>query len=105
MKTYYWVNDTSPDTSGWRTRHRSALHSRRYNIVIMLEGWCKYATEHQNRLGTSISEDYVLGPQWARLGKALHGLLDGETGDLNCGTLSTIIHDNIAEAGFDWEEI
>jgi hypothetical protein len=41
-----------------------------------------------------------MGPEWFALGKAIHGLLDGETGRLDCGTLSTIIHDTAAAEGF-----
>ena len=106
MKPYYWVSETMSDTGGWKARHQSALHSQPHqHIVLMLRGWCSYADRHRKRFESSIGEDYVLGPDWARLGKALHGLLNGDTGDLDCGTLSTIIHDNIAEAGFDWELI
>lgn len=50
-----------------------------------------------------IGEDYVLGPEWATIGRALLALLNGETGRLDCGTLDGIIRDTLRAEGTEDE--
>lgn len=99
-----------PDTGGWRLRHQTAVieaeKHRPYTthervIVQAIGAWCDYAKAHAELYEAPIGEDYVLGLCWARWGFALRDLLNGNCGRLDCGTLDTIIHDNLKEQGFD----
>ncbi|MGE3279717.1 MAG: hypothetical protein AB7H90_03335 [Alphaproteobacteria bacterium] len=114
MKTLDWTPN-HPDTSGWKERHNLAVRQSRMmtsaekleletQIARAIHAWVYYAEAHRKRFESPIGEDYVLGPAWARWGFALHELLNGETGRLDCGTLSSIINDNLAEQGFKPED-
>ncbi len=87
-----------PDTNGWRERHKKARWVE--PIAHAIKAWVDYALEHEARFGSPIGEDGVLGPAWEQWGLALRTLLNGETGDLDCGTLDTILVDNLVEQGF-----
>ena len=50
--------------------------------------------------GSPIGEDGVLGEYWAEWGKALRGLLNGDCGRLDCGSLDTVLVDNLLEQKF-----
>lgn len=99
-----------PNDSGWQDRHIAALRGYRAiafetDIVNLLTGWAKYADSHQVRYEDGIGSDGMFGPAWARLGAGIHALLDGETGRLDCGTLSAFIHNTLQAEGFTWEEL
>lgn len=104
MKSITYVNDKFPDTSGWKARHLAAVRGRdqaRGGAVAMgIDAWACYASEHRRRYEAPISEDGFLGPLWAEWGKALRGLLNGDMGNFDCGTLDSIIYDNAREQGF-----
>lgn len=97
-----------PNTGGWQDRHRLAVNSeyraprwQEGSIVQAIGAWCDYAATHEVRFESPIGQDYVLGPAWARWGFALRELLNGNLGRLDAGTLDTIIHDNLAEQGYN----
>lgn len=99
-----------PDTTGWKVRHQHATRPARtavpirtaeQSITFGLQAWVSYAVAHHARFQSKIGDDYVLGPAWAAWGAAIRTLLNGETGNLDCGTLDTIIRDNLREQGFD----
>ena len=90
-----------PNDTGWQDNHLAALRRPRgfeVPIITMLEGWAKYADQVRIEYGGGL--DQVLGSRWADLGRAIHGLLDGETGRLDCGTLSSFIHGALESQGF-----
>lgn len=93
------------DTTGWSTRHLKAVTSpgtgfeRAY--VEMLRGWLRYADVHATRYDSGIGDDGVLGPLWARIGDALLGLLNGDLGNMDGGTLDGIIRDTLLAEDFD----
>jgi hypothetical protein len=93
---------------GWMNRHLAAVLTPRNGIesalVQMFSGWLKYADEH-NRYETGIGSDYVLGVEWAKIGGALLGLLNGETGRLDCGTLDSLIRNVLSAEGIDPENV
>ena len=60
---------------------------------------------HKARFESAIGEDYVLGPQWQAIGEGLRGLLNGETGRLDCGTLDGFILATLDENGIDTETL
>lgn len=92
----------------WQSRHMTAVHLPRgfeRPIVWMLEQWLRYADVHQNRYDSKIGEDYVLGVYWQDIGKAIRGLLNGECGRLDCGTLDGLILNTMQECGIDISDL
>lgn len=103
MKNLHWLPN-HPDTTKWKERHYAALDFPKgfeKPIVRMLQGWIEYAVLHNEQYESPIGEDGLLGVSWAHLGKAIRELLNGDTGRLDCGTLDTILVDNLKEQGFD----
>jgi hypothetical protein len=68
-------------------------------IVTLLEGLKKYAKAHEDRFGSPISEDYILGPALESIAEGVRTLLNGETGRLDCGTLDTMLAEYLAKDG------
>ena len=101
MKTLSYI-PAHPDDTGWKSRHVRAINSG-HVVARAIETWCVYAARHARLYGSRIGEDRVLGPAWADWGRALRALLNGDCGDLDCGTLDMIVHDNLREQGFDPE--
>lgn len=98
-----------PNDTGWQDRHVEALYAPRgfeAAIVNGIAAWARYADEHNARYPgetpqeSRIGNDYAMGPHWESWGRSLHGLLNGETGRLDCGTLSAFIHDTLHAEGF-----
>src|SRR5689334_11744723 len=101
MKASMLANRTMPNTGGWQDRHDAAVkhialfqnprHDFETAVVEMFKGWAKYAEDHKARYESPIGDDGVLGDYWESIGDALRGLLNGETGRLDCGTLDGFI--------------
>ena len=99
---------TDPDfpvgnVGNWQERHRAALFTPRENeagIVGMVKMWLHYADMHQLRFESSIGEDGILGDEWSAIGRGLLGLLNGETGRLDCGILDGCIRGALVAEGF-----
>ena len=97
----------------WKQRHNEAITAATRGVhttfegpmVRMMTGWATYAADHHNRFESAIGEDYILGVEWLKIGKALLGLLNGETGRLDCGTCDGFIRDTILENGFTEEQL
>jgi len=98
------------DSSGWKERHLNAVYEGLSDnskvtleraMVLMIKGWCLYAEAMKQQLDWNIGDDQVLGDEWFKIGEALRGLLNGDMGRLDGGTLDTIIADNLNEQGFD----
>ena len=79
----------------------AGVHGLERAYVLMLRGWLEYADAHRLTMGSKIGDDHVLGDEWFKIGEALRGLLNGDLGRLDGGTLDTIIADNLNEQGFD----
>lgn len=97
-------NTADPTNSRWVARHLEALRfpeGPEVPLVALLRGWIDYANTHRNRFECGIGEDGVLGPEWERIGNALLGLLNGETGRLDCGTLDGLIRRTLDAEGFE----
>lgn len=110
MKGVTWISRGRPNTGGWKTRHNLAVdrafwlsneRSQERSIVQALHAWYEYASAYVQRFGGPIGENYVIGAAWARWGLAIRELLNGDCGQLDRGTLDTIILDNLIEQGFD----
>ncbi len=71
----------------------------------MLVGWLAYARVHQDRHENAVGNDGFLGDHWEALGRAILGLLNGETGRLDCGTLDKLIRHTMRDnAVTTWDE-
>jgi predicted RNA methylase len=68
-------------------------------VVTLYRGLAEYADANQKRYGDKIGDDGVLGEYWHCLGESVIGLLNGETGRLDCGTLDRQIRDLIETGG------
>jgi len=88
-------------------RHLLALSSPvgpEVAIVSLRSAIVQYAANHERRFAAKIGDDYVLGPAWRDLCRAYHRLLDGETGRLDCATLSSEVIGLVTQAGMTWED-
>lgn len=105
--TQLTANRNMPNMGGWQDRHDAALthpvrgFERAFNS--MLQGWAEYAETHQRTYESSIGDDGVIGVEWEAIGQALLGLLNGELGRLDAGTLHQFISDTLRENGLDPE--
>src|SRR5689334_8351849 len=71
------------------------------SIARLLQAWARYADAHKGMYGSPIGEDGVLGDEWRTIGLALRGLLNGELGRLDGGTLDAFILDTLRAEGAD----
>jgi hypothetical protein len=92
--------------ANWADRHNTAVSMAKYGqgthqstVVRMLQSWSDYAAAHKDSFGSPIGNDYVLGPNWKDMGLGIRGLLNGLTGNLDCGTLDAFILDTMQENG------
>ena len=107
LTIYYKRMKEGTMPEAWKERHRQAMCEPRgmeIPIVGMLAALCQYARESE-KIGYRIGEDPVLGHSWLELAHGLSGLLDGETGRLDCGSVSHSICEAIWAAGFSAEEL
>ena len=89
----------------WRERHAAAMRRPcadfEEGLVGIFGGWVAYAEAYREAFESGISNDYVLGPEWARVGRGLLGLLNGPTGRLDCGTLDGAIREALDAHGIE----
>ena len=74
-------------------------------IVGMYHSLYDYAGAHQEMYDSPIGEDYVLGPCFADMVRGLLGLLNGETGTLDCGEWDAQIRRLATENGIDGDTL
>jgi hypothetical protein len=86
-----------------RIVRRETLFGRQ--IVRMFDALRLYADCHRECYESPIGEDYVIGEHWKQMASGLLGLLNGETGTLDCGTWDRNIRRLAKENGFTAEEI
>ena len=93
----------------WTEGHLAAVanpyHGFEYALAQMFSGWLRYADEHKRRYLNGIGGDMFLGDEWAKIGDALRGLLNGETGRFDCGLLDSLVADTLRAEGFDPDKI
>lgn len=112
------ANRKMPNTGGWQDRHDSAWKAgiipgnfpprnepegKAYTergMVSMLRGWQAYADGHRAQHGSMIGNDHFLGPLWLEMGKSLRGMLNGEIGRMDGGTVDAFILDTLTANGF-----
>lgn len=95
----------------WKERHNSAitgssmLGGRPFEASIggLLHAWARYADDHRAAYDSPIGHDGVLGEHWRDIGLGLRGLLNGELGWLDGGTLDAFILDTLRAEGVETE--
>lgn len=93
--------------SSFAVRHNEACeHPQKLEraIVAFCRALNDYARTHLLRYGSPIGEDGVLGQDWEVMARALIGLLNGETGRLDCGTLDKAIRAMAKDAEVNLDE-
>lgn len=68
-------------------------------VRVMMTGWGLYAEAHRERFKSPIGDDGVLGWEWQAIGRGLLGLLNGETGGFDGGSLDANIRAFMREHG------
>ena len=97
---------SGPNDTGWADAHKRAMSNGVWHhgkphltheraMVLMLRGWLAYADAHAESYESDIRDDCVLGEHWRTIGEGIRGLLNGETGRLDPGTIDSLIHDLI----------
>ena len=98
-----WEKGAKHQGEAWYARHLEALHTPHGGfetaLVAMLQGWLLYADTHAHRFGAGIGTDYVLSGGWEAVAGGLLGLLNGETGRLDCGLIDGLIRDTLRAQG------
>jgi hypothetical protein len=94
-----------PDSKEWARSHIEAwlLGTSIYAVCFtrMIQALALYADAHNTRYGSPIGEDDVLGGAWADATYAVRGLLDGELGGLDGGTLDRMLVGMLRREGFE----
>lgn len=107
------AKETLPNANGWQDRHNKAVsgyhvlgpQTHEGALVNMLKAWADYAEVHQSRFESNIGDDGVLGVYWQQIGEGIRGLLNGEAGRLDCGTLDGFILDTLTDNGINTENL
>jgi hypothetical protein len=64
----------------------------------------EYAFCHLTTYGSPIGDDGVLGKEWEHIARAVIGLLNGDCGRLDCGTIDAAIRDLGKAAGVNLDD-
>ena len=96
----------SPAPGPWAERHNAAVRRPRASeagILKACEALRILATSYAEDNDDPIGNDGVLGPCWADMARGVLGLLNGDCGRLDCGTVDSYIRDLYTRHGFDGE--
>ena len=94
--------------NNWATRHNVAVsHPAKAEKGILDACYAleAMAEAHAERYATVIGDDGVLGECWLKILHGVRGMLNGETGRLDCGTVDGWLVRLALEHGFTDEEI
>jgi len=92
------------DRAKW---HKQALwYPKKFEIIVVngIAAWALCADLHADAYAAPIGEDGVIGEHWRDWAIALLGLLNGQTGNLDCGTLARFIRTTARENGVELPE-
>jgi len=84
----------APDAA-YLQEHRSAIARSRAGfesaVLELLRALAEYADAHRECYESDVGDDGILGDHFEEIARGLLGLLNGETGRLDCGTLDRAI--------------
>ena len=96
----------SPASGPWAERHNAAVLCPRASeagILKACEALRIIATSYAENCDGPIGNDGVLGPCWADMARGVLGLLNGDCGRLDCGTVDHYIRNLYIRQGFEGE--
>lgn len=85
--------------------HMANAMQKGHPLLIMADCLTQLACLHKARFGCPIAQDYVLGPEWKSAWEGVHGLLNGDYGPIDNGTVSSILYEALEVAGFKESDI
>jgi hypothetical protein len=92
----------------WGQRHYAAAFAPNREtgecVITLIHAAAHYADQHQARYESKIGDDGVLGPHWESIVRGIMGLLNGDCGRLDCGTLDKLLRDMLEAEGFDRDQ-
>ena len=97
---YHKFKARSPLGSPYRYQHCEALNSPNkfeQPIIHIANGLDQYAEQHKARYESPIGDDSVLGEYFKQIAEGLLGLLNGECGRLDCGSMDVAIREIASE--------
>lgn len=62
-----------------------------WSLMQIRDALDRYARHHKLQCGAPIGNDSVLSVEWLRILSGLRGLLNGETGAIDCGEFSRML--------------
>ena len=74
-------------------------------LSAILDSLRSFAECHHAQYGSPISEDYVLREYWLDILRGLRGMLNSDTGNLDCGQFDSLCCELARNNGFDDSEI
>ena len=92
----------------WGKRHAAAMVAPtgfEVPIVSLIRALASYADAHLERYESPVGNDGVLGKEWLAIMQATRGLLNGELGRLDGGTLDGLLFELARHVGFDDKEL
>lgn len=105
-----YAEDKAAKPTGWDRRHNAEVKDTYRgirsidapsSIIRMLDALAVYADEHARRYDSPIGQDGVLGDAWCKALGGVRAMLNGETGNLDCGTVDGAILAMVRAAGFE----
>lgn len=100
------VSHLTPGTVAYE-QHMTALFGSgrkaqfRLSLLKMLGGLEQYAAAHRAAYHEPVGDDAVLGPAFASIASGVLGLLNGETGGFDAGSLDSNIREFMVAQGFN----
>lgn len=95
------INDSCKDSRFMERRWHYDNWRIDHPLVMLIRGVSHYADQHARRYESPIGEDGVLGQEWATAVRAVRGLLNGELGGLDGGTLDKMLCGMLRQEGFE----
>ena len=96
------------DRNRWSDRHLCAVQRPgslfEQALVDRLRGWLLYADAHQTIYRSNIGDEDVLRYCWVQIGEGLRGVLTGDHGRLDGGTVHRLLCQTLTEAGLGLED-
>jgi hypothetical protein len=90
--------------NGRKVRHDAAMTRPRPGFELALVNFIgalqEYSDAHYETYKSHLADDYVIGDEWQTIAKSVIGLLTGEHGRLDGGSLDSRIRDIAERAGF-----
>lgn len=91
----------------WKRRHLAAWIAppvqstgNGHAVAALVKALSEYADTHHDIYKAPIGEDGVLGEHWAQIIRDVRGLLNGDCGELDCGTVDGILAAMLKNEGF-----